>query len=135
MHENDREALETGKGTLVEEFEVEYEKVKTDGTLKEGETIGTGKYSFKVIHTPGHTPGGICLWDENNRILVSGDTLFLDGVGRTDIEGGDEKELKKSLQKIKKLGDIDILLPGHGAPASKRNIYAKDAIKKALNSI
>ena len=135
VHENDREALETGKGTMAEEFEVEYKEVKADGILKEGGTIGTGKYSFKVIHTPGHTPGGICLWDENNKILVSGDTLFLDGVGRTDLEGGNENELKKSIQKIKKLGDIDILLPGHGAPASKRNIYAKDAIKKALDSI
>jgi len=135
VHENDKEALETGKGTMAEEFEVKYKEVKLDGILKEGDAIKTGNYIFKILHTPGHTPGGICLWDEKNKILVSGDTLFLDGVGRTDFEGGNENELKKSIQKIKKLGDIDILLPGHGAPASRRNIYAKDAIKKALESV
>lgn len=135
VHEKDREALEKGKGTHSEHFETEYEPVKADKTLKEGDTIKAGKYSFEVIHTPGHTPGGICLWDKKNKILVSGDTLFLDGTGRTDLEGGNQTELKKSLAKIKKLGDIDILLPGHGAPASRMNIYAKDAIKKALESV
>lgn len=133
-HEEDKEALETGKGTMAEEFEVKYNPVNVDKTLKDGETIKAGKYYFKVMHTPGHTKGGICLWDEKNKILISGDTLFLEGVGRTDLDGGDEKELKASLNKIKKL-DIDTLLPGHGAPASKRNIYAKDAIKKALESV
>lgn len=135
VHENDKKALETGEGSMVETFDTVYNSIKADNTLKEGNIIKTGNYSFKVIHTPGHTPGGICLWDEKNRILISGDTLFLEGIGRVDCDGGDEKELKKSLNKIKKLGDIDMLLPGHGAPASKRNIYAKDAIKNILNSI
>ncbi len=135
IHEKDKNALETGEGTMNEEFEAEYQPVKADKILKEGDVIKAGKYSFKVIHTPGHTPGSICLWDEKNKVLISGDTLFLDGVGRTDIKGGSEKQLKESLKKIKGLGNIDILLPGHGAPASKRNIYAKDAIKKALDSI
>lgn len=135
VHEKDKTALETGKGICMENFESEYDSVKADKVLKDGDAIKTGRYSFRVMHTPGHTPGGICLWDEKNRILISGDTLFLEGVGRTDLEGGSEADLKKSLDKIKKLGDIEILLPGHGAPASKRNIYAKDAIKKALESI
>ncbi len=135
VHEKDREALETGKGIMAEEFGLEYKPVKADKILKEGDKIKTGKYEFTVMHTPGHTPGGICLWDERNRLLISGDTLFLDGVGRSDLYGGDEKELKKSLQKIKKLGDIDVLLPGHGTPASRMNIYAKDAIKKVLESV
>ena len=135
VHEKDREALETGKRVMAEVFGAEYTPVKADKVLKEGDTIKAGNYSFKVIHTPGHTPGSICLWDEKNKVLISGDTLFLDGIGRTDIEGGDEKQMKKSLKKIKALGDIAVLLPGHGAPASKRNIYAKDAIKRALESI
>ncbi len=135
VHEKDKEGLETGKDTMAEDFEIDYEKVKADSTIKEGDVIKTGSYSFEVIHTPGHTSGGVCLWDENNKILISGDTLFLDGIGRTDLPGGKENELKKSLGKIKKLGEIEILLPGHGAPASKRNIYAKNAIKKALESI
>jgi len=135
IHEGDRKALETGEGVMAEEFEAEYEGITADGILKEGEEIKTKNYSFKVIHTPGHTPGGICLWDEKKRILISGDTLFIDGFGRTDYPSGDEKKLKESLKKIKKLGDIKILLPGHGAPASKYNPYAKDAIKKILDNI
>jgi len=135
IHEKDKEAFENGKGIQVEHFETEYESTKADKIIKEGDIFKTGKYNFKVIHTPGHTPGGISLWDEKNKILISGDTLFLDGFGRTDLEGGSEKELNESLKKIKKLGNIEILLPGHGAPASKRNIYAKDAIKNALAGI
>lgn len=135
VHAEDKEALETGKGIYSEDFDGDYSPIKADKTIKEGESISTGKYEFKIIHTPGHTPGGISLWDEKNRVLVSGDTLFLEGVGRTDLDGGSEKDLKSSLQKIKKLGDIIVLLPGHGTPASKRNIYAKDAIKKTLDNI
>jgi len=135
IHEGDLMALETGDGVLAKEFDIEYEGVKANGLLKEGEEIKTNNYTFKIIHTPGHTPGSVCLWDEKNGILISGDTLFLDGFGRIDYPGGDEKKLIQSLKKIKKLGEISVLLPGHGVPASKRNPYAKDAIKKILDKI
>ena len=135
VHEKDLKALETGDGVLAKEFDIDYEGVKASGLLKEGEKIKTKNYSFKVIHAPGHTPGGVVLWDENKKVLVSGDVLFLDGFGRTDYPGGDQKKLVESLKKIKKLGEIEILLPGHGVPASKRNPYARDAIQKALDSI
>ncbi|MCD6477847.1 MAG: MBL fold metallo-hydrolase [Candidatus Aenigmarchaeota archaeon] len=135
VHENDLNALETGNGVMAEEYDAEYEGVKADGILREGEEIKTKNYTFNVIHTPGHTPGGICLWDEKKRVLISDDILTPDGVGRSDHPGANEKELLNSLRKIKKLGDIQILLPGHGAPASRYNPYAKDAIKKILEKI
>jgi glyoxylase-like metal-dependent hydrolase (beta-lactamase superfamily II) len=79
-------------------------------TLK---SIKFGEFELEVIHTPGHTPGSICLFDRKNRILFSGDTLFADGFfGRTDLIGGNEGELMKSLEKIKKL-DYRLLCPGH----------------------
>lgn len=135
IHEKDMKALETGDGVLAKEFDIDYNGVKPDGLIKEGEEIKTKRYTFKVIHTPGHTPGSICLWEPKKKILVSGDTLLPDGFGRTDYPGGDEKKLKNSLKKIKNLGDIEVLLPGHGAPASKRNPYSRDAIKKILEKI
>jgi hydroxyacylglutathione hydrolase len=75
--------------------------------------IKFGDFELEVIHTPGHTPGSVCLFDKRNKILFSGDTLFAGGFfGRTDLIGGDEMELMKSLEKIKKL-DYNILCPGH----------------------
>ena len=80
---------------------------RVDIELKDGDEIR----GFKVIHTPGHTSGGICLWDGVN--LISGDTVFSHGgVGRTDL-GGDWNDLKESVFKLTKL-DVLNLLPGHG---------------------
>jgi hydroxyacylglutathione hydrolase len=71
-----------------------------------------GEFELEVLHTPGHTLGSICLFEKKKGILFSGDTLFKDGHGRTDL-GGDEHMLWKSLAKLDKLG-WKILCPGHG---------------------
>ncbi|MCX8163030.1 MAG: MBL fold metallo-hydrolase [Candidatus Micrarchaeota archaeon] len=72
-----------------------------------------GKYVLEVIPTPGHTPGSICLFEKNTKILFSGDTLFADGIcGRTDL-GGCKLEMKKSLELLEKL-KWKVLCPGHG---------------------
>ena len=94
VHEKDKESLETGENTFAEVFETKYDSAKADKVLEEGDKIETKNFSFRVLHTPGHTPGGISLWDEKNKVLVSGDNIFLDGIGRTDMPGGNEKELK-----------------------------------------
>jgi hydroxyacylglutathione hydrolase len=80
--------------------------------VSEGDTIGIGDLRFGVFHTPGHSPGGICLYGEG--ILVSGDTLFAGSVGRTDFYGGDIRELKKSFKRLMSLPDDVKVLPGHG---------------------
>ena len=81
--------------------------------LSEGNVIDIGGHILEVIETPGHTTGGICLYDQVTRSLFSGDTVFADGIGRTDFEGGDINQLRASLHKLKKL-DIKNLYPGHG---------------------
>jgi hydroxyacylglutathione hydrolase len=82
-------------------------------TLEDGDTIAIGSLNMKVIFTPGHTPGGICILSENH--LYSGDTLFEDGVGRTDFDGGSEPELQKSIrEKLLILPDATYVHPGHG---------------------
>ncbi len=74
-----------------------------------------GKFHFEIIHTPGHTPGSMCLFETNNSILVSGDTLFAGGgFGRTDLGGeGAEEKMQESLEILSRL-DWKILCPGHG---------------------
>ena len=80
--------------------------------VSEGDTIEIGDLRFGVFHTPGHSPGGICLYGEG--ILVTGDTLFAGSVGRTDFYGGDIRELKKSFKRLMSLPDDVKVLPGHG---------------------
>ncbi len=84
--------------------------------LKDGDVLGVLEGSpFKVISTPGHTPGSLCLYDEVDRLLLSGDTLFAGSIGRTDHLGGDyDKEIVSIMDKLMGLpGDVDVL-PGHG---------------------
>jgi len=82
-----------------------------DITLEEGADIGP----FTVLHLPGHTPGSIALWDKNARVLFSGDTLFQDGYGRTDLPGGNESQLIASLKRLFAMDREINVYPGHGA--------------------
>jgi glyoxylase-like metal-dependent hydrolase (beta-lactamase superfamily II) len=81
--------------------------------LKGGEVLSTGEHNLTVIHTPGHSIGGICLFDRLNKILLSGDTVFAGGVGRWDLATGDHKLLVSSVKHLMEL-DIQDLYPGHG---------------------
>ena len=78
-------------------------------------------YTIKVIATPGHTEGSVCFLvtdREGHRVLVSGDTLFAQSVGRTDLEGGDWLKLENSLKRIAEFDDGLHVLPGHGPDTS-----------------
>lgn len=70
--------------------------------------------NWKIIHTPGHTPGGICLFNQNEKQLISGDTLFYQSYGRTDLPGGNHSQMMKTLSSIKESIPSDTLIyPGH----------------------
>jgi len=85
-----------------------------DRLLKGGESLDIGDLHFEVLHTPGHTPGGICLLGEG--VVFSGDTLFNYGIGRTDLPGGNYSQLMNSLQtKLMTLPDNTVVYSGHGA--------------------
>lgn len=85
-------------------------------TVKESDIIKIGKFMFKVLLTPGHTAGSICLWDEAQKILISGDTVFPQGsFGRTDLPSGNSTQLILSLERLAKL-KVNVLLPGHMSP-------------------
>ncbi|OQY37824.1 MAG: hypothetical protein B6229_07495 [Spirochaetaceae bacterium 4572_7] len=76
------------------------------------------EFNLRVIHTPGHSPGSICLYAEENSILFTGDTLFKSGIGRTDFTGGDYKTLISSLDKLWTLPENTKIYPGHGATST-----------------
>lgn len=78
-----------------------------DGRLTLGDKI------FRIISTPGHSPGSVCLYWENEKLLISGDTIFYMGVGRTDLPGGNIETLGNSVKKLSKL-DVEYFIPGHG---------------------
>jgi hydroxyacylglutathione hydrolase len=80
--------------------------------VKDGDVITVGEVSLQVIHTPGHSPGSMCLHVDG--LVFTGDTLFVGGVGRTDLEGGSWQVLVSSIQdKLFKLADSTVVLPGH----------------------
>ncbi len=84
-----------------------------DWLLKDGDSIDVGDLHFLVVHTPGHSPGGICLLEEG--VVFSGDTLFNYGIGRTDLPGGNGSQLMNSIHtKLMILPDNTIVYPGHG---------------------
>jgi glyoxylase-like metal-dependent hydrolase (beta-lactamase superfamily II) len=69
--------------------------------------------NLSILHTPGHSPGSICLYSEDEKFLICGDLVFEGGIGRSDLYGGDMNQLLKSIEKVSKL-DVEYLLPGHG---------------------
>ena len=86
-----------------------------DRYICEGDRIKWGEYTLSVIETPGHSPGGVCLNLEGEKILFAGDTLFQDSIGRTDLWGGDYEQLLDSIrEKLWQLDDDTIVCPGHG---------------------
>lgn len=102
-----------GAQILVHEAEEKYLKFSPDLFLKNNGIIKIGSESLEVIHTPGHTQGSICL--KVGQKLFTGDLLFIDGVGRTDLPGGSDAQMKESLELISGIIKPGMeILPGHG---------------------
>ena len=92
-----------------------------DILVNDGDTISFGNQTLKVFHTPGHTPGGICLYSGTD--LFTGDTLFVGAIGRTDFPGGDMAQFMKSIKdKLLVLPEDTVVWPGHGYGGSKSTI-------------
>ncbi|KXZ39434.1 Glyoxylase, beta-lactamase superfamily II [Alkalithermobacter thermoalcaliphilus JW-YL-7 = DSM 7308] len=87
-------------------------EIEADEYVKDQDNLCLGRLSLQIIHTPGHTPGSICIKVEN--ILFSGDTLFSGSIGRTDLEGGSYEKIIHSLEKLIQLDDEVVVMPGHG---------------------
>jgi glyoxylase-like metal-dependent hydrolase (beta-lactamase superfamily II) len=88
---------------------------EADRLIDEGDTIDKAGIKLSVIHTPGHTPGGICLYSEKDGIIFVGDTIFAGSVGRTDFPNGDMQQLIEGIRhKLLTLPEDTVVYPGHG---------------------
>lgn len=98
-------------------FEVEPSIATQD--LREGEQVRIGDLVFHVLHTPGHTEGSVCLYEERRGLLLSGDVLFAGSYGRTDLAGGDDDQMVASLARLaREIPAAVRVLPGHGPETS-----------------
>ena len=120
------------------------EPCEVDRIAEDGQTLTIGAIPWQVIATPGHTPGGICLYfnpatmdaeegapliEGGAPMLISGDTLFFGSIGRTDFEGGSMDDMRDSLRRLAQLPDETLVLPGHNAftsiKAERRRVFAR----------
>lgn len=86
-----------------------------DHNALQGDALTLGGSDFIVLHTPGHTQGSLCLWIPEQNKLVAGDTLFRESIGRTDLPGGNSRQILKSIQtQLMKLPEDAVVVPGHG---------------------
>lgn len=113
IHKNDKILLDTMKEFAARFGLPDVEIQKVDGFIDEGDIIEFGNNKIEVIHTPGHTQGCVCYLIEDK--LFSGDTLFYEAIGRTDLQGGSFNDIKSSIEKkLFKLDDKTQIYPGHG---------------------
>jgi glyoxylase-like metal-dependent hydrolase (beta-lactamase superfamily II) len=112
VHKSDMELYERAKDqAAIWGFDYD-DTPRPDGSLDDGDTVKIGELSMEVLHTPGHSPGGICLYGEG--VVITGDTLFKGSVGRTDLHGGDVNKLRESFKRLLSLPEDTGVLPGHG---------------------
>ncbi|RQD84698.1 MAG: MBL fold metallo-hydrolase [Methanocalculus sp. MSAO_Arc2] len=123
IHRDDAVALQSDIESLSFNFGARPPMVVPDKILSDGDQIG----ELRIIHTPGHSPGSICLYHEGERALISGDTVFPNGsFGRTDFPGGSTGDLKRSIERLAGL-DVEGLYPGHERPVTEgagRHLHA-----------
>ena len=92
------------------------EKTSIDVDVRDGDSLSLGSVEFHVLHTPGHTQGSISLWIPAENKVVAGDTLFRDSIGRTDLPGGNPRQILQSIhEKLMPLDDGTVVIPGHGS--------------------
>ncbi len=93
---------------------IQIEGVEVADTYDEGDVVEVGELRFKVIHTPGHSPGGVCLYCKEHQMLISGDTLFKGSIGNLSFPTADSEKMWTSLDKLAKLPPETKVYPGHG---------------------
>ncbi|UCG89716.1 MAG: MBL fold metallo-hydrolase [Candidatus Heimdallarchaeota archaeon] len=127
--------LKSGDSSYIEPFMAsKCSPIDISQEVFEGDVLHVGNFSFRVLHTPGHTHGSISLWDEKNQILISGDTVFPQGsFGRTDLHTGNSKDLVESLRRLSEL-DINVLLPGHMPPVISTSGSPLNSVKQSFQN-
>jgi glyoxylase-like metal-dependent hydrolase (beta-lactamase superfamily II) len=107
-------------------------RTEIDGGLADGAVLKLGPAEFRVLHTPGHTQGSISLWIPSENMLIAGDTLFRDSIGRTDLPGGNPRQILRSIaDQLLPLPEETVVVPGHGGNTTigreqERNPFLRD---------
>jgi len=103
-------------------YGLQVESSVAEQDLREGDSLAIGDLRFRVLHTPGHTEGSVCLYEADRGLFLAGDVLFRGSYGRTDLPGGNDEQMVKSLRRL--LGEIPSqtrILPGHGPETTMAN--------------
>jgi glyoxylase-like metal-dependent hydrolase (beta-lactamase superfamily II) len=136
LHELDVEVLkESVEWALEWGIDISFNDVRPDILLKGGEVLRLGSDEVQIIHTPGHTPGSITIYIPSSKVLFTGDTLFKESVGRTDLPGGSWDKLVNSLRMLVTRFEHDVVVyPGHGPSSTigyevDNNLYVKRVLR------
>ena len=121
MHKSDFVWLDEKLQCMIMSQGYKFLNFTPDVALEGGETFKIAEKSLEIIALPGHTQGQIGIWLKNNDGIFVGDTLFKNGVGRTDLFGGNFEMLMKSLDKLSTLPENTIVYPGHGESTTLKN--------------
>ena len=113
IHRDEAQLLAQGGGAAIFGMSLT-SSPPADLYLDEGDTITVGDIRLQVLHTPGHTPGSISLYNAEEGVLFDGDLLFCQGIGRTDLPGGDYHTIMRSLDRIFDLPEETVVYSGHG---------------------
>ena len=111
-HEEEKEILIDKRKNLSASLPSNTVELDADIYVKDNDTLKVGDMKLKFIHTPGHTPGSMCI--KIDKHMLTGDTLFAGSIGRTDFYGGDYKKMEKSLKRLQNQDDDITVYPGHG---------------------
>jgi hydroxyacylglutathione hydrolase len=119
VHEADSYRLSDPQKYYVFSLPFKLEPVNNPKLIHHGEKLKFGNIEFDVVHTPGHTEGGVCFVEHNNKVIFAGDTIFYGSIGRTDLPGGDYRQLIGSINdRLFVLPDEYKIFSGHGEPSS-----------------
>ncbi|MBR4728560.1 MAG: MBL fold metallo-hydrolase [Clostridia bacterium] len=129
IHALDADCLSDPSRSLAAQNGLDQTPMTADLLVNDGDTLSLGSETIRVLHTPGHTPGGVCFLLERDRVIFSGDTLFCMTVGRTDL-GGDPAAMADSLRRLIALEGDYRVLPGHNrettlAQERRRNFFIR----------
>lgn len=132
VHRDEEQILKLMSKAYQERMGDKAPDLSVDILLQEGELeIGANsRIALQVLHTPGHSPGSVSFYCPGEKALITGDTIFMGSIGRTDLPGGDMKAMSRSVKKLNSIGGVEWVLPGH-----MDLIEGSDNIKKNFSRI
>jgi glyoxylase-like metal-dependent hydrolase (beta-lactamase superfamily II) len=127
-------ARELGIPIYIHRRDLPYYSDRADVAMDGGEILHLDGEPVHVLHTPGHTPGGVCFYLPDSKISFTGDTIFNVDIGRTDLNGGSEADMRRSLAEVVNKWTNDVTIyPGHGDPATMK--YVRSVNKEFLDMV